>query len=134
MSSTNGQVADKPIMKAGDDPRPPAPSYESLGVPGLKQTSGRVNEEWLSNLKGRKGVEVYREMRDNDPIAGSVLFAMEHTLRGVGWYVTPFSDPNQDPTEQDEKNAQFLSSCMHDMSITWPDFIAEVLSKLVFGW
>jgi len=119
---------------AADSKRDVSHPFSVQGVTGLKHWAGMIDEEWEPTLKGPKGVAVYREMRDNDPITGSVLFAMEHTLRGVEWYVTPFSDPDEDPTDEDQEVAQFVESCMHDMSITWADFIAEVLSKLVFGW
>ena len=65
------------------------PPFYELGVTGLKRTAGYVDEEFLAALKGRKGVQVYREMGDNDPIAGALLFAITQLIRGVDWSVVP---------------------------------------------
>lgn len=68
-------------------------------------------------------------MRDNDPVVGSILFAIEMLIRKVDWRVKPATD---DP--QDIAKAEFVESCMDDMSHTWDDMMAEIMSMLVFGW
>lgn len=68
-------------------------------------------------------------MRDNDPIVGSVLFAIEMLIRKVKWRVQPYSDE-----ERDIEKSDFVKSCMDDMSHTWNNTITEILSMLVFGW
>lgn len=100
-----------------------------LGVTGLRQWSGYINEEFLADLKGTAGVKVYREMSLNDPVVGACLFAVETLLRQVEWTVEAASDK---PDDQD--NAEFLKTCLEDMEQPWSAFIAEVLSFLVFGW
>jgi hypothetical protein len=42
-----------------------------------------VYEEWLKDLQGIKGVKIYKEMRDNDPICGAIMFAIEMLIRQV---------------------------------------------------
>ncbi|MBV5325511.1 MAG: hypothetical protein J0626_09745, partial [Rhodospirillaceae bacterium] len=68
-------------------------------------------------------------MADNDPIIGSVLFAIDMLLREVAWKATA-----EDDSEKAQEYAEFADSLMEDMSITWEDFISEVLSMLVYGW
>ena len=46
---------------------------QELGSTGLTRFGGLVYEEWLAELQGVKGIRVYREMRDNDPVVGAIL-------------------------------------------------------------
>ena len=91
--------------------------------------SGVFSEEFLRELQGRKGVQAFKEMSENDDIIGAVLFAIEMLMRQVTWNVKEAGS-----TEADIKAAEFIYSCMHDMDETWTDFISEVLSFLTFGW
>jgi len=100
-----------------------------LGRTGLKHYSGLVYEEFLPQLQGQKGYKVYREMQDNSPIVGALLYAVESMLRGVDWAVEPASDDSADI-----EAAEFIEQAMHDMSNTWEDFISEILTMLPFGW
>jgi len=101
-----------------------------LGVSGLRRSSGIVDEEFLPQLRGRRAVSVYREMRENSPVVGAWVFAMDRLLRGVEWKVTP-------PGSSDKKGrakAEFLESVKDDMSHTWDEFISEALTMIVYGW
>ena len=100
-----------------------------LGSTGLKRSAGYISEEFLPALRGRKAIQVYREMSDNDPVIGALLFAVDRLLRQLVWRVEPAS---QSP--KDKKAAEFLESCMDDMSHTWDEFISEVLTMLPYGW
>lgn len=100
-----------------------------LGATGLEQYSGYIYEEFLTELTGERKIEVYKEMRDNDPVIGAILFAIEKLIRQVDWKVKPYSTD-----QEDLKKADFLESCMKDMDMTWEELISEVLSMLVFGW
>lgn len=90
---------------------------------------GIFYEEFLRELQGRRGVEVYKEMSMNDEIIGGVLFAIEMLIREVVWTVEEGGT-----SDADVRAAEFIKSCMHDMEDTWTDFISEVLSFLTFGW
>jgi len=105
------------------------PDFKSLGVPGLSIWSGILREEWLSELQGKKGRKVWREMRDNDSTVGSILFAISHILRGAQWSVEPGGD-----SRADREAADFLEQCMYDMETPWTEFISEVQSFLVYGF
>jgi len=68
--------------------RGPKPAnFSEIGTTGLKVYAGIVQEEFLPALKGTKAVKVYREMRDNDPTVGAVMFAIEMLMRQVEWKV-----------------------------------------------
>lgn len=99
------------------------------GKTGLNQFGGYIYEEFLQQLQGIKGIKVYKEMSDNDPVIGAILFAIKMLIRQVEWSVEPFSNENKDI-----EAANFLKSNMEDMSYTWQDTITEILSFIAFGW
>ncbi len=103
--------------------------FVELGVTGLRYSAGRVFEEWLKQLKGVKGQKVYAEMRDNDPVVGALLFAVDMLIRGVKWWVKPASDQ---PVAREA--ADFVETCLHDMSTSWEATISEILSFLPHGF
>lgn len=115
-------MADQPTRTASD-------IYLEVGRPGLKQFSGFIFEEWLKDLQGSKAIKVYKEMRDNDPVVGAVLYALKMLIRQASWRVEKAGD-----TRQDEEAAQFLESCLDDMSMSWQDVLGEILTMLEFGW
>lgn len=101
-----------------------------LGSTGLKRSGGYVDEEFLPQLRGRKAVQVYREMGDNDPIVGALLYTVVQLCRNADFPVVPASK-----SAEDGKHAKFVESCMHDMSHTWGDLVAEaIMGKIQYGW
>lgn len=100
-----------------------------IGITGLEQYSGVVREEFLRTLQGHRRFRIYREMRDNDPVVGAILFALQMLVRQVAWNVRPASD-----SPRDHDVAAFVESCFHDMSASWEDTLSEILSFLVFGF
>lgn len=113
----------------GDEiPQRVSPMQE-LGVTGVKRVSGYMDEEFLPALRGRKAIKVYREMADNDSMAGAMLYAIDKLCRAVEWNVVPV-----DQSKQNVEAQEFLESVMDDMSHSWDDFIGEVLSCIPFGW
>lgn len=99
------------------------------GRTGLQQVEGYIYEEFLPQLQGTRAVKIYREMSENDPIIGAVLFAIDMFMRRVKWRVQPAGED-----AKSEADAKFLDECMDDMSMTWPDLISEVNTMLPYGW
>lgn len=108
---------------------PTMPKLAEVGDSGLRRFSGTITEEFLAELKGARGQRTLVEMRDNHPVIGAVLFAITMLMRGVNWRVEPGSD-----SAADAKAADFVQSCLHDMSGSWNDTVQEILSFLAFGW
>jgi hypothetical protein len=100
-----------------------------IGRIGANRWGGVYNEEFLRELRGRKGVEVYKEMTGNDGVVGAILFAVEMLMRQADWSVEPAKN-----TAADEDAADFVFGCLHDMQDTWTDTLSEILSFLTFGW
>jgi hypothetical protein len=103
--------------------------YEELSSSGLKQSGGIIYEEFLPRLRGRLGRRVYEEMRSNDDAVSALLYSIDMLLRQVEWYVQPASDDNVDV-----ERADFVSSCIDDMSHSWGAHISESLTMLPFGF
>ncbi len=112
-------------MKVGGEPR----QLKQYGRVGQRRFGGRFFEEFLPALQGRQGIEMYRQMAENDSVIGAILFAVEMLVRQVKFDVEPASD-----NERDLKAARFVRQCMHDMSVSWQDALSEMLSFLTFGW
>jgi len=107
-----------------------------FGSTGLRRSGGTVFEEFLVNLRGIRGAKVYREMSDNDPTIGSMLFAIEKVITRLEWRVDPYSDDSQDGSvsPEDKEIAAFVESCLHDMSESWDSTLSQILSMLIFGF
>ena len=107
-----------------------------FGATGLRRSGGTVYEEFLVNLRGQRGARVYREMADNDPTIGSMLFAIEKVITRLEWRIDPFSDTSHDGdvTPEDKEVAAFVESCLHDMSESWDSTLTQMLSMLIFGY
>jgi hypothetical protein len=90
---------------------------------------GRVYEEWLPELVGDRAIRVYKEMYEQDPTVGAMLFAVEMLIRGVDWEVAPANE-----TPEAEHWRAFCESCLYDMEHTWEDTLSEILSFLPYGW
>jgi len=103
--------------------------YDEIGATGLKRSAGKVDEEFLSDLQGERGARVYREMTDNEPILGAMMFAIEMVIRSVDWASIPGGS-----SPQDAEAADFLGSIPNDLNVSWPEWISEMLSFLPYGW
>ena len=111
-----------------------ADDYTELGTTGLRRVGGFIIDDQLPALRGTNAVEAWREMSDNDPIVGGLLFAIEKILLKVQWRVDPFVDAEGDSTDEDKATAEFVESCRHDLNESWLALIQGILTMLPFGW
>jgi len=103
---------------------------QTLGVAGDNTHNGQIRaDEFLPELRGRKAVRKYREMRDNDATIGAVMYAVEQILRDVELTVKPVDDSPAAKVEAD-----FVASVLDDMDHTLDDHVAEALSYLSYGF
>lgn len=96
---------------------------------GIDGNESIFMEEFLPELQGDKAVHTYTEMVDNDATIGGVWFAIEMLMRNTDFQIEPGGD-----SAIDKEAAEFVESCMYDMEETWPEFMSECLSFLVYGW
>jgi hypothetical protein len=111
-----------------------ADDYQELGTTGLRRVGGFVIDDQLSALRGTNAVNAWREMSDNDPIVGALLFAIEKLIMKVEWRVDPFSDVGEDPTDEDRAVAEFVDSCRNDLNESWSSLLQGILTMLPFGF
>jgi len=128
--------------------RPRWSVHSEVGVEGAKINSGYVYEEFIPNLRGSRGRKIYRQMSENDSIIGSILHAIEMVIRSVKWSVrdsqesSEFTNPSTSRTAgispsstQSFSGVEWLEGVFFaDMETSWEDFIADVMSMLVYGW
>jgi hypothetical protein len=100
------------------------------GTSGLRRAGGFVREDLLVELSGLQGVRKYKEMRDNSPVIGACLFAIEMLMRNVKWRVQPV-----DTSAEAQHYADLLHGMLfEDVELPWSLLLSEILSFLPFGW
>ena len=115
-----------PVTKA----KPSSTDFMEVGSAGLHQNGGIVADDFLRQLQGKQKYANFREMADNDPVVGGYLNGIEMIVRSVDWSVRP-ADEND---ERAVAEAEFVSGCLTDMSTTWDDTLASILTFLVYGF
>ena len=101
-----------------------------LGISGENTINGQIrSDEFLPELRGKKAIRKYREMRDNDSTIGAVMYATEQVLRDVDLKVYACDD-----SPEAQREADFVESVLCDMDHTLDDHIAEALSCLSYGF
>lgn len=116
-------VPNRPISKAATD------LTNELGVQSTHRMGRSIYDDYLPQLRGKRAARVYREMADGDATIGGLLFGVESLLRGVEWHAEPADD-----TPAAEAWAEFVESCLDDMTHTWGDHIASALTYLPYGF
>lgn len=101
----------------------------SVGTTGLREYGGYIQEEFQKELRGSNAARTYREMADNDPTVGAVLFAITTLIRQVEW-----SFQATDDSPEAEAAKQFAEEVLNDMSVSWSSVIAEICSMFAYGY
>lgn len=131
VTTTNGHAPDgaDELTKART-----GPITREIGVSGISVNAGLVQaDEFDVRLRGVRKVKAFREMQDNDPVIGAILYALQMLVRQVGWH-TEQADGTDEGDPEAERWAEFLDQCLHDMSYTWPQTLTSILTFLPYGW
>lgn len=99
------------------------------GTTGLNRWGGNVSEEFLPQLRWPMAAKVFKEMSDNDPTIGAIMYMIKQLVKKATWSVLPASD-----SAEDKAAAAFLEECMDDMSTSWSATISEIMSYFVYGF
>ena len=101
-----------------------------LGIAGDNTHNGQIRaDEFLPELRGKRAIRKFREMRDNDSTIGAVMYATEQVLRDVDIKVKPAND-----TPAALREAEFVESVFEDMDHTLDDHISEAIASLTYGF
>ncbi len=95
-----------------------------IGTSVPSRLTRTLYDDFLPQLRGTKALKVYREMSENDATVGTVLYAIEQLSRQVDWTVTG----------DDESTVDYVTGELDQMETGWDDFLAAVLSEIVYGW
>jgi hypothetical protein len=101
----SGSVAETPSAPTAGNPgedletsgRKVRADYTEVGSRGLHQYGGYVYEEFIKALQGDRGIKTFREMSDNDPVIGGLLFGIDMMARQVDWHLEPAFVPPPKP-------------------------------------
>lgn len=104
-------------------------AFKEIGNTGLRESAGTIYEEFLPRLQWPRAGAVYQEMSYNDPVITAILLCSRQLIRKVEWSIEPASK-----SAADAEAAEFLRSCMNDMSTTWSAFIDDLMSFFEYGW
>lgn len=99
------------------------------GISGITRFGGFVYQDILRELQGRRGMGIYREMRDNDATIGAVMQAIESLIRSVEWHIEA-----QGTKKADRKAAEFIDTCFRDMDTPWNSTLSDIISFITFGY
>ena len=102
-----------------------------LGESGTTIFNGYItDEDYVPELTGSSAIVTYEKMRKSDGVVRAALLACELPIRAANWYVQPASEE-----KVDKEIADFVSyNLFEGMSITWDDFLRQVLLELPFGF
>lgn len=103
--------------------------FNEIGVTGLRKNFGLINDDFLSELNGLKGIKTYKEMSDNCAVVGAINYAMTSLIENVQ-FVTEASDDSSEA----KADKEFLDSCISDMEIPFDTFISQVVSMFIYGF
>lgn len=99
------------------------------GTEGINEFAGHISAPYLDKLRWPGVYTIYDEMRRRDPTLRAILLAIRLMARRASWTVEAAGE-----TQADKEAAEFLRSCLGDMSHTVEDFLDDVLTMLPFGW
>jgi len=106
-----------------------AKTFGEIGDSGLVRWSGMVESRYIADLYGTDGINTFEEMFRRDPSLRSFMYATRIMARKSLWEASAASDAGPD-----DEAAEFLQSCLEDMSHTMSDAVDNILSMLVHGW
>jgi len=106
------------------------PDLSERGETGLRAFAGQVSEAYTSQLRWPEAYATYDEMRRRDPTVRAILNALILLARTASWYF----EVGGERTDADKRAAEFMETCIRDMSLTIEDAIEDALSCVWFGW
>lgn len=120
---------EKDKLKQASSTKQSVPNFGELGNTGLDKWGRDIYEEFLPNLRWPRAGKIYKEMSSNDPVITAILLCSRQLIRGVSWKVVTASQ-----SKNDLEAAEFLESCMGDMSTAWSGMIDDIITYFEYGW
>ncbi len=122
------KTGDSSSFGAGARPQP-AP----LGSSGTKLYAGYFSEEYLQELRGRRGQQTFDEMRRSEPMVAMLLNAVMGPIKGATWEFEAASADDLPDQVAAQLHADLVGYCAKDM-IDWETHLHEALTMIFFGF
>lgn len=101
-----------------------------IGSTGLNRVGGYIQEDINAALRGTQWRDNVTEMKEQDAIVGAMLFAIKMLMRGVPMEIVPADEGSKAARNE----AEFVRTCIDDMSMSWADTLGEILTMLPWGY
>ena len=104
--------------------------FKALGSSGTDLYSGYFKEEYLQELRGRKGAKLFDEIRRSEAQVSMLLNAIMNPIKAGVWEFEA-ADPNEVPNAEMHKEIiEFMAKEMID----WETHLHEALTMIIFGY
>lgn len=104
------------------------PQYKPVGSSGTELFAGYFSEEYLQQLRGKKGAKVFDEMRRSEPQIAMLLNAVTNPIKSA---VSQFEAAHDVPDA--EMHKEFIEFNAKE-AIDWETHIHEALTFLISGF
>jgi len=103
---------------------------EEFGEVGLRRWGNIVSDEFLKELQGKKALRIYREMAENDPTIGAIIYALKQFMGQASLIIEPADDSQEAKWIADEVAKDFRNL---DPPLT-PEFLFLAANFVVYGF
>jgi phage gp29-like protein len=101
-----------------------------LGVPGLQQWGGRVQEQWIPALRNsEKRIKVYDEMARMSPTGSAMIQTTTMFMKSVTPQVIPSGD-----SDAEKEMAEHIERNLNTMSRSWEEVMGDIVWYIVYGF
>jgi len=101
-----------------------------IGVPGLQQWGGCVQEQWIPALKNsERRIKVYDEMARMSPTGSAMIQTTTMFMKSVTPQVVPGGE-----SATDKEMADHIERNLHTMSRSWEEIMGDIVWYIVYGF
>lgn len=104
------------------------------GRSGLKHYAGYVNEEFLPELRGQRGIRIYDEMRKNEPAVAGMIAAISAIIDQTPWDVMPGGEDGSSKSGEDLAAARLAEDSLNAMRRPFDEVLTDVETMFTFGF
>jgi len=104
------------------------PNFKPLGSSGTELFSGYFSEEYLQQLRGRRGAKVFDEIRRSETQVSMLLNSIMNPIKSGVWNIE-----EETSVEGSEKHKELIEFILKD-SIDFDTFLHEALTFIIYGY
>lgn len=104
-------------------------AFNPIGFSGTEIFGGYFSEEYLQQLRGKRGAKVFDEMRRSEPQVSMLLRGITNPLKSAQWAFVP---PKAEDVPEGQLHADFLDE-VFKVGMDFETFLHEMFTFLMFG-